>query len=222
VAMRTPDDDATPGPKRARQRAQARARLLTAAKDVFEEKGFLDVRVADIAERAGVSHGLFYHYFDSKQDIFRELATSADQRLTDTMDAVLEGPSPAKPHDRLRNAFRLHFARFRGEARMMGLIEEVARYDEQVNAAREALHRAENKRLVEVIRQLQRQGLADRRLNPNVAAVVIGSMTWGFAESWLVRGELDYDFDEGVEQVTMLLMNALGVATEGAGPPRDE
>jgi AcrR family transcriptional regulator len=209
IAVPEPDNDASFGGKRARQRAQARERLLTAAKDVFAEKGFLEVRVADIAGRAGVSHGLFYHYFESKQDIFRELATSADERLTDTMDGVLDQSSAMAPQTRLKDAFRLHFEKFRDEARMMELIAEVSRHDDQVKAARDALHRKENERLVEMIRQLQQQGLADRRLNPDVVAVAIGSMTWGFAESWLVRGELDYDFDEGVEQVTMLLTNAL-------------
>ena len=201
---------------RARQRVEARTRLLRAAKEVFEEKGFLDVRVADIAGRADVSHGLFYHYFDSKQDIFRELAAAIDQKLTDTMDVVLDQTSATTPGERLRNAIGTHFERFRSEARMMGLIEEVSRYDETIKTARDAWQRVENERLIDAIRQLQKQGLADRGLDPKLAAAAIGSMTWGFAERWLVRGELDYDFDEGVAQVTTLLMNALGV-TEGAG-----
>ena len=195
---------------RARQRADARARLLRAAKDVFEEKGFLDVRVADIAARAGVSHGLFYHYFTSKQDVFRELAATIDQQLTDTMDAVLDQSSATTPGERLRQAIGQHFDRYRSEARMMGLIEEVSRYDETVKSARDAWQRVENERLIDAIRQLQKQRLADRGLDPALAAAAIGSMTWGFAERWLVRGELDYDFADGVDQITTMLMNALG------------
>ena len=151
---------------RARQRAEARSRLLRAAKEVFEEKGFLEVRVADIAGRAGVSHGLFYHYFDSKQDVFRELAAAIDQQLTDTMDVVLDQSSATTPGERLRQAIGQHFERFRSEARMMGLIEEVSRYDETVKSARDAWQRVENERLIDAIRQLQKQGLADRGLDP--------------------------------------------------------
>jgi AcrR family transcriptional regulator len=34
---------------------------VTAAKEIFENDGFLDARISDIAERAGLSHGSFYH-----------------------------------------------------------------------------------------------------------------------------------------------------------------
>ena len=65
-----------------RARAPTRARLLDAAKEVFEETGFLEARIADIAERAGMSHGSFYHYFDSKEQIFREVAEVQEALLT--------------------------------------------------------------------------------------------------------------------------------------------
>src|SRR5580698_7583907 len=46
---------------------RTRARLLEAAKAVFERDGFLAARISDIAAEAEVSHGSFYHYFDSKE-----------------------------------------------------------------------------------------------------------------------------------------------------------
>jgi AcrR family transcriptional regulator len=214
MAERTADGA---GGLRARQREQARARLLIAAKEVFEEKGFLDVRVSDITKRAGVSYGLFYHYFDSKQEIFRELAAMVDRELTDTIDVMLDRGSGATPYDRLRKSTRVHFERYRDEARMMALIEEVSRYDDTVKAAREALHAAEGERIITAIRQLQQRGLADTRLEPKIAALAIEAMTWHFAERWLVRGDLDYDFDECVDQFFVILTNALQIKE---GPPR--
>ncbi len=60
-------------------------RLLEAAKEIFEEDGFLEGRISDIAERAGLSHGSFYHYFDSKEEIFREVAVSVEQKLVEPL-----------------------------------------------------------------------------------------------------------------------------------------
>lgn len=53
-----------------------RRHILDAAVRVFARKGFHSSRVGDIAEEAGVAHGLLYHYFESKdavlQAVFQE------------------------------------------------------------------------------------------------------------------------------------------------------
>ncbi len=53
-----------------------RTLILDAAVRVFARRGYHGSRVGDIAEEAGVAHGLLYHYFASKeavlQAIFRE------------------------------------------------------------------------------------------------------------------------------------------------------
>jgi AcrR family transcriptional regulator len=46
-----------------------RRQLLDAAVRVFARKGFHASRVGDIAEEAGVAHGLLYHYFRSKDQV---------------------------------------------------------------------------------------------------------------------------------------------------------
>src|SRR5579871_1270025 len=74
-------------PPRSRKGAQTRARLLEAAKKVFERDGFLNARILDIAETAGLKHGSFYHYFDSKEQIFREVAEAQEERLTAPPDS---------------------------------------------------------------------------------------------------------------------------------------
>lgn len=47
--------------------------LLDAAARVISEKGYRTASISDIIERAGVARGTFYHYFESKRDIFLEL-----------------------------------------------------------------------------------------------------------------------------------------------------
>ncbi len=50
-----------------------RRQLLEAAVRVFARKGFHASRVGDIAEEAGVAHGLLYHYFRSKDEVLEEV-----------------------------------------------------------------------------------------------------------------------------------------------------
>lgn len=49
-------------------------RLLDAGTAVFADKGFHAARVDDIVKAARTSHGTFYLYFSSKEDLFRALA----------------------------------------------------------------------------------------------------------------------------------------------------
>jgi AcrR family transcriptional regulator len=192
--------------------------LLAAAKEIFEECGFLDARISDIAERAGLSHGSFYHYFESKEEIFREVAAAVEDQLSAPLGSVILDPkSDASPQERIREAIRLHMESYRREARIMGVIEQVSRYDEQVKAARFHRLRHYREQVEESIRNLQRHGLVDPDLDPVIAAAALGSMTTRFPEMWLVEGGLTCRFDDGVEQLTRVFVNALGFKDLGGG-----
>ena len=54
------------------RRKEARpAELMSAALDLFVERGFSATRLEDVAARAGVSKGTLYLYFPSKEDLFK-------------------------------------------------------------------------------------------------------------------------------------------------------
>lgn len=59
--------------------------ILEAAVHVFAHKGYHAARVGDIAEEAGVAHGLLYHYFPSKEAL---LETIFRDTWRDVLDAV--------------------------------------------------------------------------------------------------------------------------------------
>lgn len=220
--MATPEPDPADkvsGP-RSRKGAQTRARLLAAAKTVFERSGFLDARISDIAEEAGLSHGSFYHYFDSKEEIFREVAATIDEQLSAPMvDVILDPESTASPLDRIREAIRRHMISYREEAQIMGVIEQVSRYDEHMKSLRLERHNRHSEQFIAAIKQLQDHGMADPDLDPVIAAAALGSMTTRFPELWLVEGGLECDFERGVEQLTRVFVNGLGLR-ERASQPR--
>lgn len=85
-------EDAHAGPGIADQR---RGQMLHAALDVISERGFADTRIADIAERIGISPALVIYYFKTKD----QLLTEAIRHYEDTWYA--EGK---RRMDRLRTA----------------------------------------------------------------------------------------------------------------------
>ncbi len=66
--------------------------LLKAAFREVAEKGFSEVRLEDIAQRAGVSKGVTLYYFASKEDLFRQLFSwliaSIEQRMREAVERV--------------------------------------------------------------------------------------------------------------------------------------
>lgn len=210
ATIESPAEQPPAGP-RSRKGAQTRIRLLEAAQAVFEKAGFLEARISDIADSAGLSHGSFYHYFDSKEQIFREVAEEQEARLTapDTHGAS-DGPPPSE-YRRIQRATRLYLERYRDNGAIMGVIEEVSRYDTFVNAARMNRQKHFAERAEGSIRRLQGQGAADPDIDPAIAAVALGSMVGRFAELWLVEGWDTYDFDTVADQLTKLWANAIGL-----------
>jgi AcrR family transcriptional regulator len=205
------DGDKAGGP-RSRKGAQTRSRLLEAAKAVFEQDGFLEARISDIAERAGLSHGSFYHYFDSKEQIFREVAKAIEDELVAPVDAVIFDPeSTATPRERIREGIRRHLVSYRDEAPIMGIIEQVSRYDDHVRAVRAEQRDRSQQQIAESIRQLQLRGMADPELDPELAIAALGAMTQRFPELWLVEHTHEFDFDRAVDQLSRLFSNALGI-----------
>ncbi len=47
--------------------------ILNAAVKTFAEKGYGNTKISDIVKEAGISHGLIYQYFTSKEEIFKIL-----------------------------------------------------------------------------------------------------------------------------------------------------
>jgi AcrR family transcriptional regulator len=199
---------------------RTRAALLQAAKEVFEEHGFAETRISDIAERAEFSYGAFYHYFTSKDEIFREVAAFHEQQLGAAVLAEMEllgGPPDTALAARIEAAGRRYLAEYRDEAPLMRVIEQVSRFDAVLREARLHRHKQFAARLATAIHHLQKQGLADPGVDPTVGSQVIMAMVTRFAESWLVESMVDCRFEEGVAQLNLLCLNALGLSGAALG-----
>jgi AcrR family transcriptional regulator len=68
---------------------------------VFARKGFHASRVGDIAEEAGVAHGLLYHYFKSKDQVLEAVFSENWSLLIARIESVEETDEPAA--DQLRH-----------------------------------------------------------------------------------------------------------------------
>jgi AcrR family transcriptional regulator len=202
-----------------------RQRLVGAARTVFERDGFLHARIADICTEAGIAQPSFYTYFVSKEEIFDEVVSSVD---LDMLSMPGRGSS-MESTARVRAANRHYLDFYRNNAGILAVIDQVATFDDRVHATRADRHERFARTLERSIRGLQDEGLADRRLDPYFAGKALGGMVTAMASHLFVhpaqkRSEDsspewrpdspigDAALDDAVEQLTLLWVNALGVA----------
>jgi TetR/AcrR family transcriptional regulator, fatty acid metabolism regulator protein len=62
--------------------------IFDSALKIIKEKGFHRARIADIAEEAGISYGLVYHYFKNKEDLFNEILNQWWARLYHLLETI--------------------------------------------------------------------------------------------------------------------------------------
>jgi TetR/AcrR family transcriptional regulator len=88
--------------RRAREKAQRRREILSAARQEFFERGFHDPTVDDVAARAEVSKGTIYLYFESKEEILAHLLLEGLDALLREMKAAQDPEVPMPPEAALR------------------------------------------------------------------------------------------------------------------------
>lgn len=105
--------------KHERRKEERPSELITAALDLFVERGFAATKMDDIAAKAGVSKGTLYLYFDSKEALFKAVIEQGVLPLLD------EGEMLLKQFDGnarlLLQEFMLRWWRLMGETSLGGI-----------------------------------------------------------------------------------------------------
>lgn len=148
---------------------------MEAAVRVFARSGYHTSRVGDIAEEAGVAHGLLYHYFGSKEEVLQTIFRESWALLIDALRGVERTDDP--PAEQLRQVSAILLRSWRHDPELVRvLVREVARSPKllsQVDEVREAFL---------VIQRVIERGQADGSFRSDVDARLA---------SWIVYGSLE-------------------------------
>lgn len=83
-------------------RKESRRKILEAALEVFAREGYHSSTVSLIAKTAGISQGLLYNYFKSKEDVLNEL-------MIGMMDALMCEFMPINPKEKVKRKDIVNF-----------------------------------------------------------------------------------------------------------------
>lgn len=78
-----------------RRKARTRAAILAAASQLFHQQGFEDTSIQQIAELADTGVGTLYGYFNSKEDLLREVLRASRDESIARYRAAVAGNTPA-------------------------------------------------------------------------------------------------------------------------------
>jgi TetR/AcrR family transcriptional regulator, fatty acid metabolism regulator protein len=154
---------------------EKRKLLLDAAVRVFARAGYHGSRVGDIAEEAGVAHGLLYHYFSSKEEVLQTIFRENWGELIERFRAVEAADEPAG--EKLQGIAKILLRTWRNDPDLVTvMVREVARSTQlegQVEEVREAFAIVQR-----VIEQGQQEGTFRDDVDARLA-------------SWLLYGGLE-------------------------------
>jgi len=88
--------------RREREKEERRQSILRAARTVFFEHGFHGATVDNVAERAEVSKGTVYLYFESKETILAHLLLEGLDELVGELEEAFAAGDPLPADERLR------------------------------------------------------------------------------------------------------------------------
>lgn len=98
-------------PRREREKLRQRQEMLAAALDLFSKKGYHNVSMQEIAEKAEFAIGTLYKFFQNKEDLYKALVLEKCDQFEEAITRAIEEPDDEV--EKLRNYVRTRGERFR-------------------------------------------------------------------------------------------------------------
>ena len=197
------------------------ARILDAACDLIAEEGIDAVRIARVAQRAGVSTSLVHHYFSTREELLEQalihsFERAGDDRFGEGDGGAEDGAAPAPGRAALAEAIRESLPAPGGREREWVLWVEL-----WLRAVREPDLRPVANRLYERYRDwlasLIRDGIAAGEFDDSTDPVAVADLAISLLDGAGVRAMLDdpgMGADAARRHVAEALAPRLGVAVE--------
>ena len=187
--------------------------ILDAAVRVFARKGYHTCRVGDIAEEAGVAHGLLYHYFRSKDEVLECIFKETWADILAAVRMVEDTDEPAR--DRLAGIAKILLRAWRRDPDLVRvLVREVTRSShvqrrvDEIELAFDALQR--------IVKHGQEDGEFRADLDSRLAATI-----WYGALEEILTGWVLGQLEDGDEQMAAAEQTVIEVVCSGLAPDRE-
>ena len=173
--------------RRQRERQRHRREILDAAIDLFAQKGFHNVSMHEIAEKAEFGIGTIYSFFENKEALYKALIMEyAEKFHTALCHALAEGKDE---FEKIINFLRAKGEIFKEGIKIVRLYLAETRgvsfsFKEGLDEEIRELHEDTIKRLTKIFKSGTKKGLF-AKINPYYLAVSLDSISNAFLLCWL-------------------------------------
>ncbi|MBW2118536.1 MAG: TetR/AcrR family transcriptional regulator [Deltaproteobacteria bacterium] len=174
--------------RKEREFQRHRQEILETALDLFSEKGFHNVSMNEIAQKAEFAVGTMYKFFENKEDLYRALVLEQSDKFHLKLTAAIEGPGDEI--EKIRNYTRAKGAVFTANVQMIRLhFAETRGASFNVKAGLDSEIRERYGHFLETLASVFASGMEKKRFkkiaDPYHLALALDSLTNAFLFLWL-------------------------------------
>lgn len=168
-------------------RQQTQKQIVDAAFELFANEGYSKTSIAAVAKKAGISKGLIYHYFDSKQAILEAIF----DQLVALGDEMLEFPDEFGPAEKIKQTLEQTFEFIEKETGMGRLMVSLALQPGVFDSLKPKLDKVQERQRLMFKEIMWDLGYS----KPELEAYQLGALMDGVLMGYITMGE-DYPLAE--------------------------
>jgi len=198
-------------PRREREKLRLRQEILTSALELFSEKGYHNVSMHEIAEKAEFAIGTLYKFFKNKEDLYKALILGQADKFHDALTKAIEEPDDEI--EKLRNYIKAKGSVFRTNVSIIRLyFAETGGASFNVMAGLDREIRERYGGFLQTLASIFESGIKRKRFkkiaDPYHLAVAIDSLTNAFLFLWL-EAPNSHPYPENPDTILNILFKGL-------------
>lgn len=197
--------------RKEREFLRHRQEILEAALELFSEKGFHNVSMNEIAQKAEFAVGTMYKFFENKEDLYKALVLEQADKFHNALSRAIEEPD--NEIEKIRNYVKAKGEVFSANVSVIRLyFAETRGASFNVRAGLDSEIRERHSHFLETLASVFASGMEKKRFkkiaDPYHLAVAIDSLTNAFLFLWLEAPDR-YPYPEDPDTILDILFKGL-------------
>lgn len=198
-------------PRITKEPEERREEIIAAAKKLFDEKGYENTMMSDVAQAVGISQGLPYRYFKSKLELLNAVAENYGQEYAQMLKSITFEPGTSAK-DKLDIYFE-HIVDYATNSKLVSVLHQEDNEELHRRIAEKSMQSIVPL-LQDLIAEGNQEGCFDCLFPDECAIFLMNGVTGVQGATPISYAEGQKKMNEGMNYILMLFYRVLGVKEE--------